>query len=64
VAIQSIDLDAPTFARRGINLADPRLGATAVQTSDDFSVFATSPPPPPHEESRSPKTQSYAYPLF
>lgn len=36
MAIPTIDPDAPAFVRRGINLADPRLGAAAVQTSDDF----------------------------
>jgi allantoicase len=36
MAIPTIPDDAPVFARRGINLADPRLGAKAVQTSDDF----------------------------
>ncbi|SDE27675.1 allantoicase [Paraburkholderia lycopersici] len=36
MAIPTIAADAPAFVRRGINLADPRLGAAAVQTSDDF----------------------------
>ena len=36
MGIPTIDPDAPAFVRRGINLADPRLGAAAVQTSDDF----------------------------
>jgi allantoicase len=36
MALQSIDVDAPAFVRRAINLADPRVGAQAVQTSDDF----------------------------
>jgi allantoicase len=36
MALPTIDTGAPAFVRRGINLADPRLGAEAVQTSDDF----------------------------
>jgi len=36
MALPSLDPDAPAFTRTGINLADPRLGARAVLTSDDF----------------------------
>jgi allantoicase len=36
MAITTFDPDAPAFTRTGINLADPRLGAQAVFTSDDF----------------------------
>ncbi|CDY78894.1 Allantoicase [Caballeronia glathei] len=36
MAMPTFDPDAPAFARTGINLADPRLGARAVLTSDDF----------------------------
>jgi allantoicase len=36
MAIPSSDPTAPAFALTGINLADPRLGARAVLTSDDF----------------------------
>lgn len=36
MALPTIDPDAPAFTRTGINLADPRLGARAVFTSDDF----------------------------
>jgi len=36
MTIPLLDADAPAFARTGINLADPRLGACAVLTSDDF----------------------------
>lgn len=36
MAIPTFDPNAPAFTRAGINLADPRLGAQAVLTSDDF----------------------------
>lgn len=36
MAMPTFDPDAPAFTRTGINLADPRLGARAVFTSDDF----------------------------
>ncbi|WP_454828947.1 allantoicase [Paraburkholderia xenovorans] len=36
MAIPTFDPNAPDFARTGINLADPRLGAQAVLASDDF----------------------------
>jgi allantoicase len=36
MTLPTIDADSPAFVRRAINLADPRLGAQAVQTSDDF----------------------------
>jgi allantoicase len=36
MAIPTFDAKAPTFTRTGINLADPRLGARSVLTSDDF----------------------------
>ncbi|MEA3112508.1 MAG: allantoicase, partial [Caballeronia sp.] len=36
MALTAFDPDAPAFTRTGINLADPRLGAQAVFTSDDF----------------------------
>jgi len=31
-----LQLDAPDFTRRYLNLADPRIGAEAVSASDDF----------------------------
>ncbi|HWY92786.1 MAG TPA: hypothetical protein VNY04_07785 [Chthoniobacterales bacterium] len=31
-----LQLDAPDFSRRYLNLADPRIGAEAVSASDDF----------------------------
>ncbi len=36
MALVHIDSDAPEFVRRFVNLADARLGATALATSDDF----------------------------
>lgn len=36
MAIPAFDPNAPAFTCTGINLADPRLGAQAVLTSDDF----------------------------
>jgi allantoicase len=36
MAIPTSDLEAPAFARTGINLADLRLGARAIVSSDDF----------------------------
>ena len=36
MAIPTFDPNAPAFTLTGINLADPRLGAQAVLTSDDF----------------------------
>ncbi|CAN7759073.1 allantoicase [Caballeronia sp. LjRoot31] len=36
MALLTLDPGAPAFTRTGINLADPRLGAEAVLTSDDF----------------------------
>jgi allantoicase len=36
MAIPAFDPAAPAFTRTGINLADPRLGAQAVLSSDDF----------------------------
>ncbi|MDP5238311.1 allantoicase [Uliginosibacterium sp. 31-16] len=36
MALVTLDLDAPAFARRSTNLADPRLGAATVACSDDF----------------------------
>jgi allantoicase len=36
MALPSIDVDAPEFTRRLVNLADARLGAVAVVASDDF----------------------------
>jgi allantoicase len=36
MALPNIDSDAPDFVRRFVNLADARLGATALATSDDF----------------------------
>jgi allantoicase len=36
MAIPTLDPNAPDFTRRYVNLADPRLGAQAFETSDDF----------------------------
>ncbi|KND61679.1 Allantoicase [Candidatus Burkholderia verschuerenii] len=36
MAIPTLDPNAPEFTRRYVNLADPRLGAQALETSDDF----------------------------
>ena len=36
MAIPTLDPNAPDFTRRFVNLADPRLGATALSSSDDF----------------------------
>jgi allantoicase len=36
MALSAFEADAPAFARTAINLADPRLGARAIATSDDF----------------------------
>jgi len=36
MALPQIDNDAPEFVRRHVNLADARLGATALAASDDF----------------------------
>jgi allantoicase len=36
MALVHIDSEAPDFVRRHVNLADARLGATALATSDDF----------------------------
>jgi allantoicase len=36
MAIPTFDPDAPAFTRTGINLADPRLGARTIVSSDDF----------------------------
>src|SRR5690606_19702869 len=36
MALAPIDPDAPDFVRRHVNLADARLGATALDCSDDF----------------------------
>jgi len=36
MAIPTLDPNAPEFTRRYVNLADPRLGAQALEASDDF----------------------------
>ncbi|MCA8374986.1 allantoicase [Burkholderia multivorans] len=36
MALPLLDPDAPDFTRRYVNLADPRLGAQALEASDDF----------------------------
>ena len=36
MALPTLDPNAPDFTRRYVNLADPRLGAKALATSDDF----------------------------
>lgn len=36
MALLTLDPNAPDFTRRYVNLADPRLGAQALETSDDF----------------------------
>ena len=36
MALPQIDPDAPEFVRRYVNIADARLGASALETSDDF----------------------------
>ncbi|HTJ95140.1 MAG TPA: allantoicase [Pararobbsia sp.] len=36
MALPTLDPNAPEFTRRYVNLADPRLGAEALATSDDF----------------------------
>jgi allantoicase len=36
MAVPLLDPDAPDFTRRYVNLADPRLGAQALEASDDF----------------------------
>ncbi|HKT95707.1 MAG TPA: allantoicase [Paraburkholderia sp.] len=36
MALPTLDPNAPDFTRRFVNLADPRLGAQALETSDDF----------------------------
>ncbi|MDR5756864.1 allantoicase [Caballeronia sp. LZ035] len=36
MAIPTLDPNAPEFTRRHVNLADPRLGAQALEASDDF----------------------------
>jgi allantoicase len=36
MAIPTLDPNAPDFTRRYVNLADPRLGAQALEASDDF----------------------------
>ncbi len=36
MAIVSLDPNAPAFTRRYVNLADPRLGAQALEASDEF----------------------------
>ncbi len=36
MALPTVDPDAPEFTRRLVNLADARLGAIALETSDDF----------------------------
>ena len=36
MAIPALDPNAPEFTRRFLNLADPRLGAKAIHSSDDF----------------------------
>ncbi|SAL62995.1 allantoicase [Caballeronia peredens] len=36
MAIPTLDPNAPEFTRRYVNLADPRLGAEALEASDDF----------------------------
>jgi allantoicase len=36
MALPRLDPDAPEFARRGVNLADERLGARAIAASDEF----------------------------
>ena len=36
MALPILDPNAPEFTRRYVNLADPRLGAQALETSDDF----------------------------
>lgn len=36
MALPTFDADAPAFVRRFVNLADARLGATALSCSDDF----------------------------
>ncbi|RKP54702.1 allantoicase [Pararobbsia silviterrae] len=36
MALPTLDPNAPEFTRRYVNLADPRLGAEAIATSDDF----------------------------
>jgi allantoicase len=36
MALPTLDTNAPDFTRRYVNLADPRLGAQALEASDDF----------------------------
>jgi allantoicase len=36
MAIPTLDPNAPDFTRRSVNLADPRLGAQALEASDEF----------------------------
>ena len=36
MALPILDPNAPEFTRRYVNLADPRLGAQALEASDDF----------------------------
>ncbi len=36
MALPTLDPNAPEFTRRYVNLADPRLGAQALEASDEF----------------------------
>src|SRR5260370_7051517 len=36
MALPTLDANAPEFTRRYVNLADPRLGAQALEASDEF----------------------------